>query len=216
MRPSMMLLLAMTQLASAPSARGQAVRVRIELLEVRCIQDTETVLDSDLFYVITALDGSPEGGARSDAIGPVALNIGETKSFPEDRRVIFDAKIPIRGSIRGGMRAFNNNSATAWPDRTELAKKATRAVASAAATFEGAVDERAGAILNSVAEIYRGLPSAKLDSPLGRIELNMSADGDAEETGEWKMFDTTPGANTFEYKVRYRITRIKEPKALRP
>jgi len=210
---SFLMLLVMTQLASAPSARGQEVRVRIELLEVHCILDTESVLDSDLFYVVTALHASVD---RSDVIGPVALKIGETKSFPEDRRVIFDAKLPIRGAIRGGMRAFNQNSPAAWPNRAELAEKATNAVAGAAATFRGAVDERAGAILNSVADIYSGLPgSQSVDSPLGRIELNISGDGDAQEIGEWKMLDNTVGANTFNYTVRYRITRTKAPEALR-
>ena len=150
------------------------------------------MLDSDLFYLVTALHGSGKGCDRSDLIGPVALEIGETKSFLEDRRILFDARLPTRGSIRGGMRAFNKDTLTAWPNQAELVRKATGAVAQTAATFDGAIDERAGAILNSVAETYKGLPGSRLDTPLGRIDLNISADGEAEEIGEWKMFDNTP------------------------
>jgi hypothetical protein len=208
MRGFSMLLLAMTPFAAGPIALGQAVRVRVELLDVRCIQDTETAMDSDLFYVVTALLGSPEGSAKSDVIGPVALNMGRTASFHADKRVIFDARLPIRGSIRGGMRAINKNTDAEWPNQIDLAKEATVAVAGTAPTE--AVDERAGAILNSVAKIYGGLPGSNLDSPLGRIELNISADGDSEKIGEWKTFDNTIGANTFSYKVRYRITREKQ------
>lgn len=214
MRLAMMLLLALTQLASALPARGQGVRLRIELLEVHSVQDTETVLESDRFYVVAALLGNVAGGVRSDVVGPVALRAGEARPFPADRRVVFDAVLPTRGSVRGGMRAFNQNSDAEWPNRDELAEEATAAVAGVGATFEGEVDEWAGAILGSVAPIYGGLPGSKSDTPLGRIELNISADGDAAEVGEWTMFENTPGANTFEYKVRYRITRGREPEAL--
>jgi hypothetical protein len=206
---------------SALAAQSQAVRVRIELLEVHCVQDTETVADSDLFYAVTAFSGGAAENSRSTLTRPIAINIDETKSFADSERVIFDAKILVGGTVRGGMMAFNEDDSKDWTRRVAMADKATHAVAAGVAASRDRSAVKAESILKAAVEVYnpsflwtsRRGNDGKLyidkDTQLGQIELNIPADGPAMETKVWTMVEKTVGANTYEYTVQYRIVRTR-------
>jgi hypothetical protein len=214
-------LVAAVMFAPAMAAQSLEVRVRIELLEVHCIQDTETVADSDLFYAVTAFSGGAAENSRSTLTRPIAINIDETKSFGNLERVIFDARIPVRGTIRGGLTAFNEDFSKDWTRRDAMVDKATRAVAAAVTASKDSSIVKAESILKAAFEVYdpsflwtsRRGNDGKLyidkDTQLGQIELNIPADGPAVETKIWKMVEKTVGANTYEYAVHYRIVRTR-------
>ncbi len=196
------MLLAMI-LFSKSGVYGQEIRIRVELVDVQCVMDTETVYDSDLFYAVTALSGGNAESALSAVNRPIPIRYGETKTFGKDQRVIFDAKVPARGTVRGGIKAFNQDTPVEWPKCEEFTKKATQAIAVAAAK-PGA---KARDILKAALEALKG--GITSDYPLGEIEINIAAEGPPEETKSWRFVEKAVAANTYDYTVRYRVVRTR-------
>jgi len=208
-------------LASATPSSAQGVRVRIELLDVRCLQDTESPSDSDLFYAVAALTDGTAKNTRTTVTEPIAFHIGESKPVAADQRVVFDATVPAQGSVRGGMRAFNEDFLKDWSVRKSVVDRATNAVAAAVAAHKDGSPITGASVLKTALDVYNpsflwtsrrgddGRTYRDEDTTLGTLELNVPADGPAEETKEWTMAEKTVGANTYEYKVRYRVVRTK-------
>lgn len=193
---------------SISPAHAQTVQVKIELIDVNC-GNTEDVTGADDFYIVSALSAGTDETSKSAVTKPFKINDGQTKKIAEDQRVLFDAKVPVQGTIRGGMKMFDEDYAKDWAKQKEMAEKATNAVSSAAEKLGGPPGVKAGAVLKAAFEVYNGIASLDKDDVLDEIELNIPADGPAEETKEWKKVERGIGFSTWDYTVRYRIVRTK-------
>jgi len=90
------------------SSPAQAVKVRIELLDVRC-HDTEDVTGTDELFVVAALrDGRQTRGLVPR---PIAINPGQTRTFTKDQRVIFEGKVPRGRTVKGGLITYDEDYA---------------------------------------------------------------------------------------------------------
>jgi hypothetical protein len=186
---------------------AKEIRVRIELVEVHC-GNTEDVMGADHFYVVSALSGGAKDNSNSAITKPIKINDKQTKRFPDDQRVMFDAKVPAKGKIVGGMKAYDEDYAKDWKKQKAAAGKATKAIAGLVG-FAGPNGKTAGAVLLAAFEVYSGLASMDRDDHLGTIVLNIPADGPANENKKWRMKVRGIGISTWDYTVTYRIVRTK-------
>jgi hypothetical protein len=186
---------------------GQTVRVRVELLDVQC-GNTEDVTGPDEFYLVGAFEQG--GKAKSVLTRPFDINDGQTQTFPASEKVVFDGDVPLKQSISGGLIAYDEDYAKDWAKQKEMAKKITDGVSAGASSADNKNVRTAGTVLKIAYEIWNVIASLDQDDELGRTEINVAAAGPAEETIAWKFERKDPtGFSSWEYTVRYRITRTR-------
>lgn len=188
-------------------SEAQAVRVRIEVVEIHC-GNTEDVTGADEFYLVGALSDGTD--ARSSLTRPIDINDKQTKTLPDDQKVLFDARVPVGKSIRGGLIAYDEDYAKDWAKQKEMVQKLTDKVSDAARSSDNKDVNKAGWVLMAAVAAWDLIASADKDDELGRIELDIPADGSGEEVKEWKFeHKDSTGFSSWDYTVKYRIVREK-------
>ncbi len=188
---------------------ASARSVRIELLDVKC-GNTEDVTGADEFYIVGALsDGT---NTKAALTSPMDINDGQTKSFRSDQRVIFDANVPQGRTIRGGLKAYDEDFAKDWSKYGPTVNLITTAVVTGLQASGDPTAITAAQILNWGVKGFGFFASLDKDDELGKLELNVSPLGANVEEKTWRFRKTgsiwNPGWSTWDYTVRYRITRF--------
>ncbi|MEH1833872.1 MAG: hypothetical protein V7L29_17820 [Nostoc sp.] len=179
-------------------------RVKVELVNVYC-RDTEDVTGADDFYLV----GGLVGGQTTKAIltTPIKINDKQTKSFKPDQTVLFEGEIPQGQSVKGGLKAYDEDAGKDWAKYGDTVKKISSAISGAIAATgpQGAV---AGTILSAATTAGGILASLDKDDLLGSTELDISSTGPSHEERAWKMSKTSSiGWSTWDYTLTYRISR---------
>ncbi|TNV71531.1 hypothetical protein FGO68_gene14391 [Halteria grandinella] len=200
-------------LALAPTTVwAEDISVRIELVEIWC-DNTEDVLGGDEFFVTSALKN--EGLVKTTVTKPIDINDGETKLFMGDQVIIFDAKVAKQSSIVGGIVAFDEDFGMDWKKKhKEIAKNVDDSVSGIATSVGGSAGNIVAAISKSVYTVVNLLAQMDEDDKLGELELNIPADGPAEEILEWTFEKPAPKFSNWKYKLKYKVIRNK-PQQLR-
>ncbi|MEH2375783.1 hypothetical protein [Nostoc sp.] len=178
--------------------------VKVELIDVYC-QDTEDVTGADDFYLIGGLVGGQT--TRGILTTPIKINDKQKKSFKPDQTVLFEGEIPQGQSVKGGLKAYDEDAAKDWAKYGETVKKISSAISGAIAATgpQGAV---AGTILSAVTTAGGILASLDKDDLLGSTELDISSTGPSHEERAWKMSKKSgTGWSTWDYTLTYRISR---------
>jgi hypothetical protein len=138
---------------------------------------------------------------------PVWINDGETKPFRPEDQLLFDARVPEGNTVRGGLVAFDEDYAKDWAKHGDMVNKITNGVAVllAASGNPGAVT--AGGILKGAVTTWSELARLDLDDNLGSLELTIPASGPGAESKSWDLKKGGWGLSTWNYTIRYRITR---------
>lgn len=181
---------------------ASAGQVRVELLDVKC-GNTEDVTGADEFYIVGAMsDGT---NTKAALTSPISINDGQTKSFSSDQQVIFHANVPQGATVRGGLKAFDEDFGKDWSKYSPMVNKITDDVRK---ELEDADEKKAANILKWAVKAFGFFASLDKDDELGKVELNVSASGPNVEEKTWKFSrkDWT-GYSSWDYTVRYRITR---------
>jgi len=114
-------------------------------------------------------------------------------------------------TIRGGMKAYDEDFGKDWAKYGPTVNKITEAVLTGLAASGNPKAVAAGAVINYAVQGFGFLASLDKDDELGKIELNIPANGPQVENREWKFKKSAswwnPGISTWNYTVRYRITR---------
>lgn len=180
-------------------------RIKIELIDVYCA-DTEDVTGADDFFLVGALVGG--GQTKAILTRPIKINDKQRKSFRPEECVLFDGDIPEGQSIKGGLKAYDEDAGKDWSRYGDTVKQIASAVSSAlaGAGSEGAI---AGKVLSVATSGVGLLASLDKDDLLGATELEISATGPAYEVREWKMSqkNSFAGWSSWDYTLCYRISR---------
>ena len=178
-------------------------KLKIELVDVYC-DNTEDIFMRDDFYLVGAL----AGGETTKAIltRPIKIFGRETKQFRPEDVVLFEGEIPQGQSVKGGLKAYDEDDAKDWAKYGDTIKEISNSVSSvlAAAGPQGATP---GQIVSAATKRVGILGNSDRDDLLGTTELEISATGPALEERTWKMSNKSSDASTWDYAVRYRIQR---------
>jgi hypothetical protein len=186
-------------------AMGQEVNVRVELVEIWC-DNTEDVTGADELYVTSAL----KSGSIVKAVvtKPIDINDGQTKKFPADESIIFDAKVPKAATIVGGVVLFDEDYGKDWEKKDKKIAENVKASADKIADAVGGAPKAiVGAITQSVYTVVDLLAQGDKDDRLGALELSIPAEGPPEENKEFTCEEKGIGFSTWKYTLRYRIIR---------
>ncbi|MEH2317562.1 hypothetical protein [Nostoc sp.] len=179
-------------------------KVKVELVDVYC-RDTEDITGADDFYLL----GGLVGGAITKAIltTPIKINDKQKKSFKPDQAVLFEGEIPQGQSIKGGLKAYDEDAAKDWAQYGDTVKKIASVISGALAAA-GPQAAIAGTILSAVTTGGGILASLDKDDLLGSTELDISSSGPVHEERTWIMSKKTGiGWSTWDYTLTYRISR---------
>ncbi|MEG4301188.1 hypothetical protein [Microcoleus sp. D3_18a_C4] len=178
-------------------------KLKIELIDVFC-GNTEDITGADDFYLLGALVGGEV--TKVIATRPIKINDKQTKTFRPEDTVLFEGDIPAGQSVKGGIKAYDEDAGKDWAKYGDTVNQISGAV-SAALAATGPQGVTAGTILSVATKavgIFAGLDK---DDLLGATELEISATGPAFEERSWLMKEKGLGWSTWDYKVRYRISR---------
>ncbi|MEH2140826.1 hypothetical protein [Nostoc sp.] len=180
-------------------------RVKVELVDVYC-RDTEDVTGADDFYLV----GGLAGGQTTKAIltTPIKINDKQRKSFKPDQAVLFEGEIPEGQSVKGGLKAYDEDAGKDWNNKYgDTVKKISSAISGALAAG-GGPGAAAGTILSAAAAAASWLGPLDKDDLLGTTELEISSTGPSHEERAWVMSKKTgTGWSTWDYTLTYRISR---------
>lgn len=174
-------------------------KVRIELLSVTCrkTEDIGIFGSEDEFYIAGALfDGVNSRGVLTPILD---IDNGDTKPY---QHVIFDSDVPLGQNIRGGLKAFDEDTAKDWEKREDYITKISNKVASELESSGDPLAATAGMILRFAVKALGILFPLDKDDELGSLELNIPASGSDVEEKEWNFNE-----DDSDYTVRYRIIR---------
>lgn len=181
------------------------VKMKIELVDVYC-GNTEDVTGADEFYLLGALAGGTV--VKPILTKPININDKQTKTFPAGQTVIFEGEVPQGQSVKGGIKAYDEDFAKDWAKYGSTVNQISGAVSTVLSTFGGPQGTTAGAILGAVTKGVDFFSKLDQDDLLGTTELEISATGPAFEERRWLMKKTgSIGWSTWDYTVRYRIQR---------
>jgi hypothetical protein len=177
--------------------------MKIELIDVYC-RDTEDVTGADEFYLVGALVG---GTVRKAILTkPIDINDNQRKTFPADQTVLFEGEVPQGQSVKGGIKAYDEDAAKDWAKYSSTVNAISAAVAAGIA-LTGPQGATAGAILTIATQGIGLLAESDKDDLLGSTLLEISTTGPAFEERSWLMKEGGLGWSTWDYTVRYRIQR---------
>lgn len=181
------------------------VRMKIELIDVYC-RDTEDITGADEFYLLGALAGGTV--VKPILTKPIDINDKQKKTFPAGESVLFEGDIPAGQSVKGGIKAYDEDFAKDWAKYGSTVTAISGGVSTVLATFGGPQGATAGAILGAVTKGVDFFSQLDKDDLLGTAELEISATGPAFEERSWVMSKKSGiGWSTWDYTLRYRITR---------
>lgn len=174
-------------------------KVRVELLNVTCrkTEDIGWLGSEDEFYIAGALSDTTN---TQGVLTPILdIDNGETKPYAN---VVFDADVSSGQSIRGGLKAFDEDMAKDWEKIEANITTITDKVISELANSEDPRAATASQILEFAVKALGFLFSLDKDDELGSLELNIPASGPIVEEKDWNF-----NGDDSDYTVRYRITR---------
>ncbi|WP_216595239.1 hypothetical protein [Cylindrospermum stagnale] len=180
-------------------------RIKIQLVNVQC-KDTEDVTGADELYLVGALVGG--GITKAILTTPIDINDGEVKKFKPDQSILFEGNVPADESIKGGIKAYDEDAGKDWSKYGDTVTGITSAV-SAVLAAAGPKGVLAGTILSASVKGVGILASLDKDDLLGSTELVISSTGPAFEEVAWRFKKTgsSLGYSDWDYTLRYRITR---------
>ncbi len=178
------------------------VRMKIELIDVYC-RDTEDITGADHFYLVGALAGGTV--VKPILTKPIKINDKQRKTFPAGESVLFEGDVPQGQSVKGGIKAYDEDASHDWGQYGSTVTGISSAVSSVLAMT--GVGATAGAVLSAATQGVGLLASLDKDDLLGTTELEISATGPAFEERSWLMVEKGIGWSTWNYTVRYRIQR---------
>jgi hypothetical protein len=192
-------------LSSVVPASAQNVKVRVELIDVNC-DNTEDITGPDEFYLVASLKS---GALNKPSITkPFNINDRQTKTFPDDQKVLYEGDVSKGNAVVGGMVAFDEDYGKDWEKKDKaIAKQLSDLAAGGATAAGGEAGPIIAGILKAVYTVGDLLAQADKDDKLGEVQLNIPADGPPEEVKEWNFEEGGIGYSTWKYKVRYRIVR---------
>ncbi|MCT7969993.1 hypothetical protein NG799_27135 [Laspinema sp. D1] len=183
-------------------------RIKIEVTDVYCA-DTEDITGADDFYLVGALVGGSE--IKGILTCPIKINEKQTKTFPSGDCVLFDGEVPSGQAIKGGLKALDEDYAKDWSRYQDTIRQITQEVSSALAGA-GSNAVSAGLILSVSTRGIGILQGYDRDDLLGATELEITTTGPSYEEKIWRMSKkSSMGWSTWDYTVRYRITRSESP-----
>ncbi|MEH2455910.1 hypothetical protein [Nostoc sp.] len=180
-------------------------KVKVELVDVYC-QDTEDVTGADDFYLV----GGLVGGAITKGIltTPIKINDKQKKFFKPGQTVLFEGEIPQGQSIKGGLKAYDEDAAKDWAKYGQTVQEITNAISGALAVVSP--PEAVAETILSVATKGVGiLNSINKDDLLGATELEISFTEPSHEERAWKMSKKQDSRSwsSWDYTLNYRIIR---------
>ena len=179
-------------------------KIKIELIDVKC-RDTEDVTGADHFYLVGALVGGTV--VKPILTKPIKINDDQRKTFRAGETVLFEGEVPQGQSVKGGIKAYDEDAAKDWAKYGSTVTQISDAVSTALA-MAGPKGVAAGVILSAATKGVGILASLDKDDLLGSTELEISATGPAFEERSWLMKKTgSIGWSTWDYTVKYRISR---------
>src|SRR4028118_539861 len=87
------------------------VRMKIELIDVVC-GNTEDVTGADHFYLVGALAGGTV--VKPILTKPIKINDKQRKTFPAGESVLFEGDVPQGQSVKGGIKAYDQDASGDW------------------------------------------------------------------------------------------------------
>ena len=190
---------------------ASAGQVRIELLDVKC-GNTEDVTGEDEFYIVGALSDGISTNTKGVLTTPIGINDGQTKTFPAAQQVIFNGYVLPQDSVRGGLKAFDEDFAKDWSKYGPTVNAMGAKVIEKIAEYSHPYAVPAAVILGAGLVGFNIGAYLDEDDELGKLELNVPAIGPNVEERTWRFRKTSswynPGWSTWDYTVRYRITRF--------
>lgn len=184
-------------------------QVTIRLLEVVC-SDTEDVTGADEFYVL----GGIYDGANSPAVltKPININNGQRRPFP-DPTTIYDRNISASATIRVALAAYDEDAEKDWAKYGEWITTLSDTLGTAIGAIPTPQTRVAGTIIPIATRAFGKLVALDKDDQLGTLALDLpvatlttgSTDHSWVIKGRWG--GGFLGFSTWEYVVRYRITR---------
>lgn len=180
------------------------VRMKIELIDVVC-RDTEDITGADHFYLVGALVGGTV--TKPILTKPIRINDDQRKTFPAGESVLFEGEVPQGQSVKGGIKAFDEDAGKDWDQYGSVVSGISGAVSKALALLGGPAGATAGAVLGAVTQGVGFFSSLDKDDLLGTTELEISATGPRFEERSWLMSKKGSFWSSWDYTVRYRIER---------
>jgi hypothetical protein len=186
---------------------ASAGQVKIELINVYC-GDTEDVTGADEFYIVGALTDGTATNTKAALTSPISINNGQTKTFSNSQKVLFNGYVAQGTTIRGGLKAYDEDWAHDWAQYEPWATKIKDAVVTGLNASGNPKAVTAATILNYGYKAFSALSYLDKDDLLGTLELNVSPIGPNVEEKTWKFSKSDwTGYSSWNYTVRYRITR---------
>lgn len=180
-----------------------AGRLRIELIDVSC-RDTEDITVPDTFYLMSVLAVSATN--RSVAItSPIKIRSGETHNFPPNEQVVFDGDVKDGDTIVGGFKAFEEDAEKPWHQRPAWIAAILEGLP--AFPVSNMAPLNADLLLTAAGNVLDLTAHSDRDDCLGQHILVVPAAGAWTETQAWTFKEEGVGLSTWDYTVRYRITR---------
>ncbi|MCF2149121.1 hypothetical protein IQ276_022350 [Desmonostoc muscorum LEGE 12446] len=173
-------------------------KVKVQLVSVQA-RDTEDIF-GDEFYLVGALAA---GAIRKPILTtPISIQSGETKTFKPGQTILFEGVVPKGQTIRGGLKAYDEDLAKDWSKYNDALKKIDNAVSTISQNAE------AEAIILQAIEALGFFASLDKDDFLGSTNLEISPVGPNLEEVSWRIKRSDfPLWSDWDYSVRYRITR---------
>ncbi|MHC5676874.1 hypothetical protein [Nostoc sp.] len=160
---------------------------------------------ADDFYLVGGLVGG--GITKPILTTPIKINDKQKKSFKPDQAVLFEGEIPQGQSVKGGLKAYDEDAGKDWAKYGNTVQKISTAISGAIAATgpQGAI---AGTVLKAATTGVGILHTIDKDDLLGSTELEISSTGPSREERAWVISKKDGiGWSTWDYTLTYRITR---------
>jgi hypothetical protein len=208
-----------TPTATATPIPTPMVRVTIQLNDVYC-NGTQAVWgwQQDTFYMLTTFSASgptPTSAVvtQSQLSDPVSIGNNQDRAISPGPLVVFNALLPLDGTIRGGFTGFNRGIAddqiaqfASWG--FSIAKKVGDQLYNESVESEDLPMEGGATILSLGAQAFLALLGPS-DNPtqLGKQAIEISSNGPQVDPETLSFVQTNGPGNTWNYLIHYTITR---------
>lgn len=180
-------------------------KVEIRIKKIHC-GNTEDVTGSDELYFTSVLtDGSSEK-TQAEVVGIITINDNQTRN---PNALIYRATLASGRSVRGGIVAFDEDSAKDWAKKPEWVESMKDQVVKGLKAQGNPWAVGAGVVLEWGYKIVDTIIKADKDDKLGEKQLNIPVTGPASQTLSWKFSKKGDwlGYSSWNYTVDIEILR---------